>query len=360
MTTSCCASSEIPMGGTKAKSDEKTPPVVNLAKDLSHPLEPLTAEEIAIAATAVKAEQSEATGLRFEMIELVEPLKQDVKTQPDGLLNKRQASASVYKLGTIGVWSYVVDLASKTIVSSHHEPKARPMIQLEEFMEIENAVKSDPTFIKGCERRGITNMDLVCVDPWSAGSFDVPGEEDKHLSHAFCWLRTSEFDNLYAHPIEGLYAVVDIKAQSVIRVDDFAKEDKDIVPVPMTNCNYESEFLPAPRDDLKPINVVQPEGVSFQMKGNKLEKWHEWSMVVGFNAREGLTLHDIKFGGRPVLYRASIAEMVVPYGSPTGSHYRKNVCMLIEEAQLLRSYLFCTDSFVILIMFRCLTSANMD
>ena len=334
MTTCCASSSEIPTEATGVKSEDKTSPVVNLAKDLSHPLEPLTAEEFAIAATAVKKEQSEATGLRFEMMELVEPLKQDVKTQPDELLKKRQASVSVYKLGTIGVWSYVVDLASKTIVSSHHEPKARPMIQLGEFMEIENAVKSDPVFIKGCERRGITDMDLVCVDPWSAGSFDVPGEEDKHLSHAFCWLKTSEFDNLYAHPIEGLYAVVDIKAQNVIRVDDFAKEDKDIVPIPMTNCNYESEFLTAPRDDLKPINVLQPEGVSFKMNGNKLEKWHEWSLVVGFNAREGLTLHDIKFGGRPVLYRASIAEMVVPYGSPTGSHYRKNVCTIIGDVTI--------------------------
>jgi primary-amine oxidase len=39
-------------------------------------------------------------------------------------------------------------------------------------------------------------------------------------------------------------------------------------------------------------------------------------MRVGFDAREGLTLHQIGIAGRPVIYRASIAEMVVPYGDP--------------------------------------------
>jgi len=43
-------------------------------------------------------------------------------------------------------------------------------------------------------------------------------------------------------------------------------------------------------------------------------------MRIGFDAREGLTLHQISVGDggrdRPVIYRASIPEMVVPYGDP--------------------------------------------
>jgi primary-amine oxidase len=49
---------------------------------------------------------------------------------------------------------------------------------------------------------------------------------------------------------------------------------------------------------------------------------------VGFNAREGLVLHAIGYqdGGRlrPVLHRAALSEMVVPYGHPGGGHFRKN------------------------------------
>jgi primary-amine oxidase len=53
--------------------------------------------------------------------------------------------------------------------------------------------------------------------------------------------------------------------------------------------------------------------------------WDRWSLVVGFNAREGITLHQISYAGRPVVNRASLVEMVVPYGSPDNGHYRKNV-----------------------------------
>ena len=49
-------------------------------------------------------------------------------------------------------------------------------------------------------------------------------------------------------------------------------------------------------------------------------RWQKWSFVIGFNAREGLTLHHLRYddGGRErsVLYRASLTEMVVPYGDP--------------------------------------------
>lgn len=288
-----------------------------------HPLEPLTKAEIGVASKVVKNAAAQdtkgAVGLRFEMIELKEPSKESVRTFEPGAAVDRAAHCSVYRMGSIGVWTYVVSITTEKVLSVEHAPQARPMIQLEEFEEVEAAVKNDPGFIAACKRRGIEDMDMVCVDPWSAGSFDVPGEEGKHLCHGFCWLKTSMNDNLYAHPIEGLHPVVDIKNKTVIRTDD-----KGDIPIPMVNINYDSEFQTEIRKDLKPIDIVQPEGVSFSMEGRTL-KWHDWSILVGFNAREGLTLHNISYAGRPVLYRASLAEMVVPYGSPNGSHYRKNV-----------------------------------
>jgi primary-amine oxidase len=49
-------------------------------------------------------------------------------------------------------------------------------------------------------------------------------------------------------------------------------------------------------------------------------RWSKWHIRVGFNAREGLVLHNVGYedGGRlrPVLHRASLAEMAVPYGQP--------------------------------------------
>jgi primary-amine oxidase len=190
---------------------------------------------------------------------------------------------------------------------------------LEQFVRIEEIVKADARFIDACNRRGIADIGLVCVDPWSAGNFDVPGEEGLHLCHTFAWMRTRENDNFYAHPIEGLNAVVDLRTSTVIRVDD-----RGAVPIPMTEINYESQFFADQRSPYKPLDIAQPEGVSFTLEGYRL-KWDRWSLRIGFNAREALTLHDIRYDGRPIIHRASIVEMVVPYGSPDNAHFRKNV-----------------------------------
>ena len=52
----------------------------------------------------------------------------------------------------------------------------------------------------------------------------------------------------------------------------------------MQEANYEREFINTTRKPLKPIDVVQPQGVNFKVDGNSLW-WDKWSLVVGFNAR---------------------------------------------------------------------------
>lgn len=63
------------------------------------------------------------------------------------------------------------------------------------------------------------------------------------------------------------------------------------------------------------------------MVDNYLE-WEKWSLRVGFDAREGLFLRKVGFldAGtvRPIIARASIAEMVVPYGDPSPVRSRPN------------------------------------
>lgn len=284
----------------------------------SHPLEPLTRPEISQAAELVrKARGTDA--LRFEMIELKEPPKKGVRDFQPGDDFPREALVNVFEMGSIGVWRYVVSLSGNRILSETFVEAARPMIMAEEFLQIEATVKADPEFQAACAKRGIDDVSLVCVDPWSAGNFDVEGEEGRHVAHTFCWVKSGPHDNLYAHPIEGLNPVVDVKAMKVLRIDDYGAR-----PVPKEDVNYEAQFQKEFRYDLKPIDVVQPEGVSFALDGRQIT-WADWHMVIGFNAREGLTLHDVKLAGRPAFYRLSIAEMVVPYGSPAPQHARKNV-----------------------------------
>ena len=53
-------------------------------------------------------------------------------------------------------------------------------------------------------------------------------------------------------------------------------------------------------------------------------EWEGWRLRIGFDAREALTLHEVSLGGRPVLYRACICEMVVPYADPSPWRFWQN------------------------------------
>ena len=52
------------------------------------------------------------------------------------------------------------------------------------------------------------------------------------------------------------------------------------------------------------------------MEGN-LIKWQKWHIRIGFTWREGLVIYNVNYEDegrlRPILFRASIAEMAVPY-----------------------------------------------
>lgn len=85
---------------------------------------------------------------------------------------------------------------------------------------------------------------------------------------------------------------------------------------------YHPTLRPPPRTTTKPYQVVQPQGPSFKCDGN-LVSWEKWTFRVGFNYREGLTLHDIRYDNRSLFYRLSLAEMFVPYGDPRSPFPRK-------------------------------------
>ncbi len=284
-----------------------------------HPLSPLSAEEILAAIAITRGSIDDGETAMFEMIELAEPPKAAVRGYQIGTPQPREAWVNAYFKEKSGVTRCKVSLEEGTLLSQNHLPDAAPMIAPVEFMEVENAVKADPRFVAACKRRGITDMSLVNVDPWSAGNFGDPAEKGRRVSHVFCWVRNHEIDHPYAHPIDGLNATVDIDTGEVLEL-----RDEGDIPVPKGEWNYDRRTQTTTRTDLRPINVVQPEGVSFTLDGYHL-KWHDWELRLGFNAREGLTLHDISIAGRPIMYRASIAEMMVPYGSPDGRHPRKNV-----------------------------------
>jgi primary-amine oxidase len=288
---------------------------------VSHPLDPLTVEEISQAANLLRGADFHDAATKFETIELHYPDKSFVQSWQPGSPFQRQAFICAYNTDTGLVHECVVDLTDGRIVSHKELEGARTAVVLDEIIACVENVSVHPDFIAAMERRGVTDLSAVQVDPFSAGNFGFEDEQDKRIVHCLVYYRSGEFDNGYAHPVEGLNVIYDLNKGEVVEVLDRA-----LVPIPMTDRNYAERFEDVAaglRDDLKTISISQPDGPTFGVEGQSVE-WLNWRFHVEFNAREGLVLNDIRYLDRPVLYRASVAEMVVPYGDPSLGHFRKN------------------------------------
>ncbi|MBD2102558.1 primary-amine oxidase [Leptolyngbya sp. FACHB-261] len=298
------------------------PQTISASISIQHPLDPLTPEEITAAVSVVRKAKSLSDRVRFATVTLQEPDKSLVLNFQAGDSIEREAFLVILDNTTGSTYEAIVSLSTSAVVSWEVIPNVQPSILLDEFIECEQAVKASPEFQAALAKRGITDPDLVMVDPWSAGNFGMTDEQGQRLSRALCWVRSSPTDNGYARPIEGVIPVVDLNTMTVLRVEDYG-----VVQLPPEAGNYTTEFVQDLRPDLKPLEIVQPQGPSFEIDGYQV-RWQKWQFRIGFTPREGLVLYTLGYEDqgrlRPILYRASLAEMVVPYGDPRPHHFRKN------------------------------------
>jgi primary-amine oxidase len=225
--------------------------------------------------------------------------------------------------GTNSCYEAVLSLTGSETLSWKHVPGVQPTMTIDEQIECEQAVLTSPEFKAALKRYcGTDDTSLVMVDIWSAGNYGSEEDRTRRLARPLCFLRHDPTDNGYVRPIEGLRPVVDLNTMQVIRIDEHGTW-----PLPPVECNYSADRVPNQRRDIKPLEILQPSGPSFEVNGREV-RWQNWSFVIGFNAREGLTLHHLRYRDgdrdRSVLYRASLTEMVVPYGDPRPTQRRKN------------------------------------
>lgn len=186
----------------------------------------------------------------------------------------------------------------------------------EEFAVVEEILAGDERWLKALAERNL-DVDKVRVAPLSAGVFEYPEEKGRRILRGLAFYQDFPEDSAWAHPVDGLVAYVDIVSKTVDQVLDFGP-----VAVPAEHGNYTDPELTGPlRETQKPISITQPEGPSFTVSGGNHIEWEKWSFDVGFDVREGVVLHNIAFQDgdrkRSIIRRASIAEMVVPYGDPS-------------------------------------------
>ncbi len=288
-----------------------------------HPLEPLSADEFRRTTEILRRDGHVTDTFRFASIELMEPGKQEVLAWRVGDAVPRHSFAVVWNRADNKTYEATVDLTGDAVLSFKHIPDVTPNFTVDEFHDVDEALRKHPDVIAKLAERGISDMSGVIVDVWTYGKAVMPEKyRDRRLGWCDVWVRETPDGNPYAHPVSGLKMIVDMNTLELLEI-----EDQYDVGMPAVD----GEYVPGPwkgeaRTDLKPLHITQPEGASFTVDGTEL-RWQNWSMRLGFNYREGPVIYQVAYDDhgvrRDIAYRMSFAEMVVPYRDPTFDHYRR-------------------------------------
>ncbi|MGA2579600.1 MAG: primary-amine oxidase [Bryobacteraceae bacterium] len=289
-----------------------------------HPLEPLSAAEVKRAVTLLRTLPEFTPATRVISVMLKEPPKDLVHAWPAIEMPDREAEAVLHDPARNACFHVDANLTTGAVTPPRYAPPgSQPTMSIDEQVECEQAVLASEEFHAALKKHyGVEDTSLVMVDIWSAGNYGSEEDRTRRLARPLCFLRTDGTDNGYARPIEGIRPVVDLNIMRLIRVEEYG-----VWPLPPNQGNYSAGRVVNPRSGVKPLTIAQPEGPSFTLEGSQMN-WQNWKFVIGFNAREGLTLHHIRYRDhgrdRSILYRASLTEMVVPYGDPSPQQARKN------------------------------------
>ncbi|BBX31136.1 tyramine oxidase [Mycolicibacterium mageritense DSM 44476 = CIP 104973] len=294
-----------------------------------HPLDPLGEDEFRRAAAIVRRDRGVDERWRFTSIELAEPDKQQLAAyDAAGTMPDRQAIVVCLHRDSNSTYKATVSLTGDVVLTWTHLPGVQPNFTVDEWDECDRAMRTHPDVIAALARRGVTDLDTVFMDVWTYGDILIPDRyQGRRLGWTDTWVRSPGGENIYAQHLRGFHCIVDMNSMELLEI-----EEGDPIDLPEVMAEYRPEVVPAQlrdsstRPPLKPLDITQSEGPSFTIEGNRLE-WQNWSLRVGFNYREGMTLHTVRYNDhgtvRPIAHRMSFAEMAVPYRDHCPDHYRR-------------------------------------
>lgn len=295
-----------------------------------HPLDPLSAAEFSATVEILGAAHGVvAPAWRYANIEMAEPDKAALAAfDAGGAIPPRNAIVTCFERATNATYKALVSLTDSTVLEWDHIPGVQANFTVDEWSEADAALRAHPDVIAGLAKRGITDLDLVFMDTWTYGDALIPDKyKGRRIGWSDTWVRSAPGTNPYAGPVNGFHCVIDLNTMELLEI-----EDTFTVPKPEIMGEYVPRYVPerireaSTREELKPLEITQSDGPSFTLTGNRLD-WQNWSLRVGFNHREGMTLHSISYDDngtrRSIAHRISFAEMMVPYRDHCDDHYRR-------------------------------------
>lgn len=283
-----------------------------------NPLAPLTASEIRQAVRIINSSGHAPAGSAYSIIALQEPPKDAVLKQT---ATPRRAFAVLYNYPANQTFEAIANLTAGNLDSWKLIAGAEAPVTGEDSSRAYVIARRDPQFLRAMAERGIRDLNNVYGVAWSAGYFALPNtDKDRIVREVFYYGGAGQ--NFYAHPIEGVFAHIDITANRVL---EFVDTDRN-APVSHENFDF-SPGVTGQRAPLAPLHITQPNGPEFTVENNEV-RWQKWHFRFGLHPREGLVIYTVGYedGGkvRPILYRGALSEMVVPYGDPSDGWYYRN------------------------------------
>ncbi len=282
-----------------------------------HSLSPLTAGEIDQAVGLIRASRDFPAHGKFHLIALDEPPKALVIRDAPA---PRRVRAVIYDLTRNQTVEAIANLSSSRIDRWQNIPNAQPLLGSEDVARVNEIVRSDPRWERALRAHGVQDPQRAIPVSFPAGYFGS-------VSHGR-EVRVAPFysgagQNFLAHPIEGIYLLVSLTEGRIV---DFVDTSHDI-PVSRQNFDLDPQTTAPSRQALPPLNIAMPEGPGFHVEDGEV-RWDRWHFRFALHPREGLVIYMAGYedGGRirPILYRASLSEMLVPYGDPSAGWFFRN------------------------------------
>ncbi|KAI4148969.1 MAG: hypothetical protein LQ341_001438, partial [Variospora aurantia] len=323
--------------------------LVGVAKHVSsHPLSPLTSAEISNVSKLVQSLYPRNANLQYKSITLQEPEKAHLvpflNAERNGLKTstiERRAFVAYYIRNTDKLHEAIINLSRQKVESNVRlGPNTHGPGDAEEILLAEKIALQDEGVQAEIAKLQLPEGTSVISDPWIYGSDGI--NDEQRMYQCFLYMRDPNNplnldSNHYAFPLT-ISPVVDTVKWKVIRIDLLPSGSDHSIKEPRPlKIQPPNEYDPAYqqlRTDLKPLNVVQPEGASFKITQvgdtGRVVEWQKWFFRVGFNQREGVVLHDVcvsldevRYDNRSIFYRMSLSDMVIPYADPRHPFHKK-------------------------------------
>jgi Cu2+-containing amine oxidase len=286
------------------------------------PLDPLGEGELASAVAILRAEKKLDGEVALVSLELDEPAKGTSATHAIDGAADRAAFAVLHDRAANQTFEAHIDLDRRRLSSWKEIQGVEPMMTSEDFTLAERIVRADERWRAAMEKRGIEDLERVYVDVWSPGELTPRDPRGVRLVRAIANLKGRQ-KNSYGAPIEGVVATIDLTHERVVDVVDSG-------PVTLSRTStdfFDPDVRGADRAAPGDLRLAHPRATAIAVDGHEI-RWQNWRLRWSMNPREGLVLHEIGFEDRgrlrSILYRASIAEMWVPYGDPVANWTWRN------------------------------------